>query len=61
MNLFDDIIIIDDKSTKKSSFIKTRHSIFIDDSFAERKDVFNNCGIPVFSVDAIEVLIDNRK
>lgn len=59
-SLFDDIIVIEDKNTKKSSFIKNSNAIFIDDSFSERKDVFQKCGIPVFSVDAVEVLIDHR-
>jgi hypothetical protein len=42
---------------KKSDFISIDQAIFIDDSFAERKEVSENLGIPVFDVDAIEMLI----
>lgn len=41
----------------KSSFIKERRSIFIDDSFTERKEVRENAGIPVFAPDAVESLL----
>lgn len=54
--IFDRIIHIGDKE-KKSDHIDNENAIFIDDSFAERKDVFNNCHIPVFSVDMIEMLL----
>lgn len=56
-SLFDEIIWIG-KNEKKSSYIKNNNSIFIDDSFKERKEVFENTGIPVFSVDAIECLLN---
>ena len=35
-------------------------SIFIDDSFAERRRVKEACGIPVFDVDMVESLLDWR-
>ena len=35
-------------------------SIFIDDSFAERRRVRERCGIPVFDVDMVESLLDWR-
>ena len=35
-------------------------SIFIDDSFAERKRVKERCGIPVFDLDMVESLLDWR-
>ena len=54
--LFDRIIHVT-KEDKKSSYIDNINSIFIDDSFAERKDVSSTCGIPVFSLDMIECLI----
>lgn len=47
-NFFDQIIHITDKKPK-SNFIKNKKSIFIDDSFVERKDVVKKCKIPVFS------------
>jgi len=55
--LFDEIIVIE-QNKKKSEHIKSRDSIFIDDSFAERKDVHENLHIPVFGVDAVESLLD---
>jgi len=57
--LFDEIIHITDKSPK-SEHIKPDQAIFIDDSFAERKDVHDRHAIPVYSVDAVESLIDWR-
>ncbi len=41
----------------KPDFIIHKDSIFIDDSFAERKRVSDNVGIPVFDVDAIDCLM----
>ncbi len=43
---------------KKSNFIDNPEAIFIDDSFAERKEVQENVGIPVFSLDMIESLLN---
>ncbi len=60
-DLFDEIIHIG-LSEKKSEYIKHKDSIFIDDSFSERKDVRNNAGINVFSPDMISSikLINNE-
>lgn len=58
-DLFSDVIHILDGSPK-SGHIQPEKAIFIDDSFAERRDVHALCNIPVFSVDAIESLIDWR-
>lgn len=44
----------------KSGCIAEPDAIFIDDSFAERREVHETCGIPVFAVDAIEALLDWR-
>ena len=55
-SLFDEIIHIDN-SQKKSDFIRHRKSIFIDDSFSERKEVNTFCNIPVFSPSNIKNLI----
>ena len=58
--LFDEIINLGtDRSRKKTDYIKP-DSIFIDDSFAERKAVHDACGIPVFDLDMIESLLDWR-
>ena len=56
-NLFDEIIVIE-KEDEKYKYILELDSIFIDDSFAERKKVNDVLGIPVFDVDMIECLID---
>lgn len=58
--LFDEIVHIRDDRAK-SELIAPAGAIFIDDSFAERKDVWERHKIPVFSVDAVEALIDWRK
>ena len=58
MNLFDSIINIPDWA-EKSQFIRP-NSIFIDDSFAERKKVADAWSIPVFDTDAVECLFDWR-
>lgn len=56
-SLFDNIIHITDDS-QKSKYINNLNSIFIDDSFAERRNVAEVCHIPVFSVDMIPILIN---
>lgn len=57
LSLFDRIIHIE-KDKLKSNYIDNDKSIFIDDSFSERKDVLNSKNIPVFSPDMIECLIE---
>ncbi len=54
--LFDRIIQID-RTKKKSDYIDNSDSIFIDDSFAERRDVSDALGIPVFGTDMIRCLL----
>lgn len=53
--IFDRIIHITPEDNKYK-YIDNENSIFIDDSFAERQEVSLNCGIPVFSLDMVEVL-----
>ena len=53
INLFDEIIKVK-KNEKKSQYINNLNSIFIDDSYQERIDVFNTNNIYVFSCDMIE-------
>lgn len=55
-NLFDKIIHIG-KDDNKSQYIEGKDSIFIDDSFSERKEVYDNKNIPVFDVNMIDVLL----
>jgi len=54
-NLFDRIIHIN-LDDSKYKYIDNKNSIFIDDSFAERRDIAKNCDIPVFSLDMVEAL-----
>lgn len=57
--LFDQIIKISCES-KKCYFIEKEKSIFIDNAYAERKEVHDKMGIPVFDVEGVEVLMDWR-
>ena len=57
--LFTRIIVIGDDD-EKYKYISEPNSIFIDDSFSERKKVNDRCGIPVFALDAVEALIVDR-
>ena len=54
--LFDEVIHLRN-GEKKSDFIIKEKSIFIDDSFKERKDVSERLKIPVFAPDMVEILI----
>ena len=54
--VFDDIIHLKGDEPK-SEYIKHSDCVFIDDSFAERKEVRSAKGIPVFAPDAIESLL----
>ncbi|MDO4788581.1 MAG: ATP-grasp domain-containing protein [Johnsonella sp.] len=57
--LFDEVHLIDPKDNK-AKYIKDKKSIFVDNAYAERKAVYLEHKIPVFDVDAIEVLLDWR-
>ncbi|MDD3437222.1 MAG: ATP-grasp domain-containing protein [Candidatus Gastranaerophilales bacterium] len=54
-NIFDEIIHLQ-KNDKKYNYITMKRAIFIDDSFAERKEISEKKSIPVFSPDIIENL-----
>lgn len=54
-NVFDEIVNVE-KDKPKSSYITSKKAIFIDDSFRERKDVYENCKIPVFDADMLNFL-----
>ena len=58
-NIFDRIIGISPQDSK-SEYIEPAEAIFIDNAYAERKEVSEKLNIPVFDVDAIEVLLDWR-
>lgn len=55
-DIFSEIIHIKDKSPK-SNYIKDKDSIFVDNHFLERQEVFEKCQIPVFDVDYLEFFI----
>jgi len=55
--LVDTVTHITDGSPK-SAQVREEAAIFIDDSFAERAEVRAALGIPVFGVDALDVLMD---
>ncbi len=57
--LFEDIKVIS-TDDEKFKYIMERDSIFIDDSFSERKKISKILGIPVFDVDMVESLIDRK-
>ena len=57
--LFDEIVELT-FDTPKYTVIEPFGAIFIDNSFAERKIVHEKLGIPVFDIDAREVLLDWR-
>lgn len=57
-SLFDEIHHFD-FSKKKIEFIQPEKAIFIDNSFAERREVFETYQIPVFDVDMVDMLIES--
>lgn len=54
--LFNEIIVLEENE-EKTDYITSMSSIFIDDSFAERKKVFDKLHIPVFALDTVESLL----
>lgn len=56
-NIFDEVIHLE-VNDEKHRYIKEKDAIFIDDSFAERKSIHEECGIPVFDVHMIEGLME---
>ncbi len=59
-NLFDEIIELDGKDFKYKHMNNNKKSIFIDNSFVERKSIREKLNIPSFDVSNIECLIDWR-
>lgn len=58
--LFDAVIHLTNKEPK-SSYIHEKDAIFIDDSFAERREVFLARGIPTFDCSMVELLIQQKQ
>ena len=57
--LFDTVMHLG-RDDRKSSHVTEPNAIFIDDSFRERCDVADRCGVPTFDVSSIEALLDWR-
>jgi hypothetical protein len=57
LSLFEDVIHIT-AGMPKSSLIAEQDAILIDDSFSERMDVSQKCGIPTFDGSMLEVLVE---
>lgn len=57
-HLFDEIIHIRDRQPK-SDYIRDKNAIFVDDSFAERKDVTEKLGIRTYDCSMIELLLNS--
>lgn len=57
-SLFDEIVHIS-RFEDKYKYIKLQDSIYIDDSYGERKSIKNACGIPVFDTHMIECLLES--
>ncbi|MBQ7285812.1 MAG: ATP-grasp domain-containing protein, partial [Alphaproteobacteria bacterium] len=57
--IFDKIIWLNEEDIK-SDYIEKSKSIYIDDSFSQRKDVADKLGIPTFDASMIECLLDER-
>ena len=58
-SLFDSILVLP-VAEEKSNYVE-KDSIFIDDSFSERKKVRENCQVPVFDCSEVEALLDWRE
>lgn len=56
-SVFDEVIALPTNASK-ADFIDPQGSIFIDDSFSERKAVFERLNVPTFDCSMIELLID---
>ena len=59
-NLFEKIVVLN-KTDKKSKYICSEKSIFIDNYYFDRKEVKDNIVIPVFDVNVIDCLIDESE
>ncbi len=57
--IFDKIIWLNEED-QKSDYIDCSKSIYIDDSFSQRKEVADRLGIPTFDASMIECLLDER-
>ena len=56
-NIFDEVIHIS-KTEEKINYIKEKKSIFVDDSYGERRAIHERMGISVFDINALECLME---
>lgn len=61
IGLFDEIILLKENEKKSSYLNNAGNAIFVDDSFAERMDVFKHCNIPTFDCSMIELLTEQSE
>ena len=59
--LFDEIVCIPRSERKIDHVNPSKHALFIDDSFAERRAMRERFGITALGVDAAEALVDDRE
>lgn len=55
--LFDEVIHLE-RAENKKDYVKDKDSIFIDDSYGERKAIKVSCNIPVFDTHMVECLLE---
>jgi carbamoyl-phosphate synthase large subunit len=60
LEIFDEIVRVAPRPDCKSTYIKERDAILIDDSFSERYAVMTKLGLPTFDCSMIEMLMDDR-
>lgn len=58
--LFDEIVVLGDDEPKSAYVKGGKRSVFIDDSFSERKEVFANAGAVVLGLESVEVLLNGK-
>ena len=58
-DIFQRIVVLDDDQ-KKSSFIEGDKVLFVDDSFAERKEVAQNTNAIVLGLESLDVVMDRK-
>ena len=56
--LFAKIIHLDKKQAKKDFIHPSTHALYLDDSFAERREIGREFGIRTMGVDMVEVLLN---
>lgn len=59
--LFDEVVSVPPEEKKKDYISPCENALFIDDSFAERREIAERFGIKVLGVDAIETLFDMKQ